>query len=221
MEFSFDIPERTQAQNRSLRVKFFKKSKIDKVATEEAKKTTGMPVHVLVDYIEIHIPGDRAEVITRPVKDEDKTSFAPQWQAFLAEQDQDEVSGTPLSAVGFPQNRIDDLRYHKIYTVEQYAEVNDGNITKLGPIGQRERERCKELVAAAKSRAPVLELQSKLDAMSKRNATLEDQVRAFAARLSSLEGKTVSLPPNVPTEAAPAPKRRGRPKKIQEVTDVG
>lgn len=221
MDFTFDIPESMLPQNQGLRVRFYKKSKENKTKTKEA----GRPIHDLLDYMELQVPGDRTNIIHRPVKDEDKQRFAPQWKAYEAQQDQEQASGTPLSVLGlFAQNRIDDLRYQGIVTAEQFAAVTDDNLTKLGPIARSEREKCQRILEAAKSRAPMLKLEAQLDEKDKQIATLRQQVTDFAARLASLEGKSLHLPANVtaPMPITEKPKRKyTRRKKTEEVASEG
>lgn len=159
---------------------------------QDAQKTieAGRPIFEMVEYVKIQVPGDTTLIVDTPVRPEHVHEYRAQYQAFKANQDQDSASGTLLSASGLvTPERIEELAYFKVRTVEQYAAVSDGNIPLMGLNTVTERRRCRDFLEAAKSNAPLLRLQSQLDSAKSREEAMAKQMRELQSQVDSIRGK--------------------------------
>src|SRR6185295_8097500 len=84
----------------------------------------GRPIYRDTEFVRIFVPGDKNNVIDRPVRPGDKTRFPKQYDAFKAGAGEEgQLDGTPLKdwpMVGRAQ--CAELHYFGIRTVEQLAE---------------------------------------------------------------------------------------------------
>lgn len=169
-------------------VRFYRKPVRNEAKTIDA----GRPIFEPVTFIEISVPGDRTNIIDRPVREfedeDDKRTYAPQYQAFLADKSQDEASGTLLSAWGgIPPERVEEYAYFKVRTVEHLAEVADGNIGNMGPLARGDQKKAVAFLKASKGRAPVMKLQAEMEALVNENAMLKKALEEQGARMTALE----------------------------------
>jgi hypothetical protein len=163
-------------------VRFYKKPILNK----EKTKTEGRPIYEPAEYVEIHIPAEPQNVVNSPVQEKHKARYPQQYEAFLKDQDQDAASGTLLSAWGMlTPERIEELKYFKIVTVDQLSSVSDVNMGKLGPKARQEREAAKNFLDAAKGNAPVMKLQAQLEEKDARLQALEEQLKELAAQVQA------------------------------------
>lgn len=157
------------------------------VQTIHPPSPTG-PVHVTKEYVRIMVPADRTLEVDREVTDKDRRAYREQYTAFKQEADQDYATGTPLSALGLPPDRIDDYAYARIRTIQQLANVTDGNVSNMGPGALTERQRARDFVTAAEGRAPLVALRTENEAMKAQLETMQKQLTALVeARAPSPE----------------------------------
>lgn len=156
------------------------------------------------EYITLHVPGDKTNIPHRPVEAKDKQRFAKAYEAWrrgLGEVHE----GQPLKDwAAITPAEVMMLAQSNVYTVEQLAAVSDANAQAIGPILAL-RDRARRHVAESKQAAP-------LDAMNARLAELE---RRNGELLALLEGQTRPEP----QPEAEAPKRRGRPPKVEQAQE--
>lgn len=108
----------------------------------------GRPIYKDVPFITIDFPGDKTKKVKRPVslestphKPSDPQRFPIQWSAFEAQKEQVQT-GTPVTEwppIGKSESL--ELKGMKIHTVEQLANLPDGNIGWLGGQALREKAR--------------------------------------------------------------------------------
>jgi hypothetical protein len=151
-----DFAEQKTSNNR---VRFYRKPKPDKVAS--AKE--GRPIVKMVEYIQI-MGGDLRNIPDKPVHDGHRRMYAKQYQAFLADKDQDSASGTLLSAAGFVSpERVEELKHFKVYTVEQLGDLPDSALSQMGMHTRKERECARDYLKTAKGFAPVAQLRHEME----------------------------------------------------------
>jgi hypothetical protein len=101
-------------------------------------------------FVRIMVPGDKTNVVDRPVRDSDKQRFPRQWLAFQVKGAEGlEAIGTDLAEwhksrpEEISRNQLDELRILKFQTVEQVATATDGQLQRvgMGGIGLRENAR--------------------------------------------------------------------------------
>lgn len=100
-------------------------------------------------YIRIQHPGENANIIDRPLRDEDKRRFAKHWNAFLHNRTQ-VPEGTPVDLL-FPNNPAfaENLRANGIHTVEQLSTLSATGIESIGRGGQECVNRAKKYLDSA------------------------------------------------------------------------
>lgn len=147
----------------------------------------GRPVHEMREYIRILVPGDKTLGVDRPVKAVDKQQYRRQYKAFLEDKSQDEAAGTLLKASGVvPEEVAEDFAHFKVKTVEQLASISDAALGSMGPHARGYREKAKQYLEAAKSKAPLLKLQKESEEKDARIEALTAQVSALNAKLEAM-----------------------------------
>jgi hypothetical protein len=166
-------------------VKFYKRAVKDEALSAE----NGRPVHVDREYITIQIPGDKTNVVDRPVMERDTRAYAQQYAAFKAG-DSEQVVGTPLSQ--WPRisaAQVEDLKFFKVRTVEELAATSDNHLGALGIDGRRLRDEAKAWLEAAKGTAPIAKLQAQLEARDNELAALKQQMADLQKALNNRKEK--------------------------------
>lgn len=199
-----ELQESDAKSDQRAHARFYKRAVPDKAKS----LLEGRQACVVRDYVEIFTPGDKTNIVDRPVRDDDKARFPRQYAAFVNEASQDDASGTLLSAwASLPAERAEVYRFHKVLMVEQLAELSDSGVTAIvgdiGPEVRKDIERAKAFLAATKAAAPVAQMQAELEERDKRIAALEAALNLRPA--DPAEAKKI--------EVVSAPKKRGRPSK--------
>lgn len=118
----------------------------------ERTEAEGRPIFKDEVYIRIITPGDRNNIIDRPMRPEDKFRFAKQYAAFQSGNTEGGI-GTPLQEWSpMPRSLVEELRYFGFRTVEHVAEAQDSVLGKMP--GLREwQKRAQIFLAASKESA--------------------------------------------------------------------
>jgi hypothetical protein len=144
----------------------------------------GRPIFEDKEMVEIRIPGDPKISWVGPVTEQQRIDghwidsrerFAKEYEAFKRGE-QVATTGTPLEQwpqPGLTVSRITELKALNIFSVEDLANVTDGNLGRLGMGGREFREAARTYISNAK------------DGVS--NAALMDELTALRARLAALE----------------------------------
>jgi hypothetical protein len=143
----------------------------------------GHPVYDDKEYITVIVPGDKTSVIHRPVWAQDKERFSRQYAQFQQGQEQT-VVGLPLKLWGgMTLGQAKEFEYFNVKTVEQLAEMSDGNgISIQGFNGLKQR--AKDYIASTKDQQPMMEMRAELEkkdaeisVLSSNFAELSEQVK--------------------------------------------
>lgn len=147
----------------------------------------GRAIYDETDFVRIHIPGDKNNIVDRPVDEIDRFRFADKYNRWKAGQ-ADAVSGTPLSAMpSMTPGKVAEYGYFNIKTVEQLAGAADS-------VGQKfmsfhaDKSRAKAFIEAAAGNAPIEQMNSEL---AKRDAEIEN-LKAQMAALMTTKGRKVA-----------------------------
>lgn len=179
-DFSKPDENRFSADNK-LYVEFFRKPVLQPGKSREA----GRAVYEEVDYVRIHVPGDKSSVIERPVSQQDVFRFQDRYNKWKAGQEE-AVSGTPLSALpGMTPSKVEEYKFFKLVTVEQLAEANDNLGAKFMSF-QQDKQRAKAFLEVAKNNAPIEKMNEEL---AKRDAELEEMRETIKALQASMKSK--------------------------------
>ena len=178
----FAKPDETRfAADNKLYVEFFRKPVLQPGKSRDA----GRAVYEEVDYVRIHVPGDKSSVIERPVSQQDVYRFQDRYNKWKAGQEE-AVTGTPLSALpGMTPSKVEEYKFFKLVTVEQLAEANDNLGAKFMSF-QQDKQRAKAFLEVAKNNAPIEKMNEEL---AKRDAELEDLREQDKAMQASMKSK--------------------------------
>lgn len=145
-------------------------------------------------YIMIVSPGQKNTEVRRPIQDKDKFEYAEAWKAFLDGKDE-AVVGTPIEMLpGLHESRILELKAVNIRTIEQMADIAEGNAFRVGGDALRLKQQAQGYLN--KNTGEVVDLRTRI-------AELEQLVKKLS--------DTTAAPVKVA-------KRRGRPPKVKHVT---
>lgn len=163
------------ADDAKLHVRFYSKPRLntDKSAQENRA------IYEDTDYVEIMIPGDKHNIIQRPVWEQDIQRFPIHYEKYKKNQEQ--VVGTPLSAVPFlTQAQVEEFAFFHIRTVEHLAGAPDAVIGRfMGGNGFK-----------AQAKAWLDKSTSGETLLAKINEK-DDEIRALQERLAKLENDKV------------------------------
>ena len=135
----------------------------------------GRDIYDEVPYIKIMVPGDKDNIIQRPVRDQDKMRFPKQWQAFEANEEAP-ISGTPLSEWAFVnRGQVEELKFFGIRTVEDLANMPDSQSNKFMGINAL-KQKAKAFIEDAKMQAPIDELKAENDALRGQLDDMQKQI---------------------------------------------
>jgi hypothetical protein len=111
-----------------LHVKFFTKA----YRNDELSLKENRPIYEDKDCIQIMVPGDKHNIVIRPVWDQDLQRWPQKWEQYKAGKQQIQT-GTPLTRAPFlTEGAIEELAYLNIRTIEQLANLSDGNMPFMG-----------------------------------------------------------------------------------------
>ncbi len=165
-------------------VQFYKKAKQDKAETLKE----GRPICKMVDYVKIHIPGDKTTVIDRPVSDVDRRQYGNQYRAFLEDKSQDEASGTLLTAWGgLTPERCAEYAIGKIRTVEQLAGASDAALQNMGPGSTAQRQRARDYVELMKGAAPVAQMRAEMEEKDAQIKAMQNALKEQGEAIEALK----------------------------------
>ncbi len=90
---------------------------------ESAKE--GRAIFDNVDFIKIFLPGDRNNIVERPVSADDKVRFAEKYKRYKESKESEEGSGTPLAEWPIiTRSMAEELRYLGFRTVTLSVNVS-------------------------------------------------------------------------------------------------
>ncbi len=164
--------------------------RFEMVPVEDPEKSAkeGRVICVDTPHIEIRTPGDRDNILYRPMSDLDKQRFKRRFEDWLKTQTDEPAEGTPLMEVPiFRRREVEECRYMNIYTLEQLAGFSDAHVKKDRGLFQY-REKARGYLDVALRGKEASKLQAEKDALENRFATLqaagEDQ-KAMIAQLQA------------------------------------
>jgi len=164
------------------------------------------------DYVKINIPGDNKTEWDQPVRELDKLRFRTAWEAYQAQKSQ-LGDQTLLAECGlFDEAKIKTYQMFNIETVEQLARLNDGLISKVGMGTREDVRKANNYLISQVEEAKNLKLERELQARDELLHAQAEKMEKMQAQMAELmAAKNVSSP-----DEPEAPKRVGRPPKVQE-----
>lgn len=159
---------------------------VEAVHNKAMSDLEGRPIYEDREMVKLIKPGERDNWIGSvdepidnplgPFKISAKERFPDIYAAFKRGE-QRAVVGTPLEMWPIlTKSRVMELKAANIFSVEEYAAVQDGMLGKLGPQGREEREKAKAWLNSAKETAATSALASELATLKAQIAQLTGQV---------------------------------------------
>jgi len=187
-------------------VQFMTKAVQNKLASMEA----GRPVFENQTFVRVQQPGER-DFLERPIQQTDRQRWPRHWAAFEAGNEQ-MPAGTPI-AILFPNDGalVETLRYHKVMTVEQLADLND---TQKQNIGMGALEWTRRAIAFLESASGGKEFQAISDELKharEENAGLRQQMAEMNAKIDAMAARSTTT--TEPQAEEPVRRGPGRPPK--------
>ena len=175
----------------SLVIKF----SVEPQENEQASRKAGRPIFDDVEVIEIRVPGD-PDIRRSNVTPDHKRLYPKQYLAFKKGNAQEAVSGTPLSVwPPMKRSQVEEARHFGVHTVQQLAQISDGNLQHLGPGWISLRQLARDWEKQANDGAALGQLRAALDEATARIKTMEDMLQKQALELHR--------DPKAPFEASP------------------
>lgn len=173
----------SQGKPQGVAIRFHVEAVQDGEKTDEA----GRPIFKDVEFIEKRVPGDRLNVVDRPITDADKKEFALQYRAFK-EGLGDPKSGTPLKEwPPLSKSQIETLNYAGIRTVEDLAGLTEDNAKRIGAGVLSLVKKANDYLANASTGAPLSQLRSELEQERLEKQTLQRQVQELGEAVEKLQ----------------------------------
>lgn len=105
----------------------------DAVGLKYESERQKRPIFKDVPFIRKMVPGDANNIVERAAKEQDMQQYPRQWAEYEAMNKSGEVIGTPLEKwPNVTRAQIKELKYVECHTVEQLAQMSDGNLMKMG-----------------------------------------------------------------------------------------
>jgi len=162
-----------------LMVRFFMHPKKD----GPASKAAGRDIFKEREYIQILVPGNKESINIRPATKIDIDRFPEHYRRFKARQSEEEgIEGTLLEQwPGVNRSQAEELKFLKIFTVEQLASVSDANAQQVMGINTL-RTRAKAFLEASSKQAAAdeaLRLQEENDQLKANMAEMMERLEAL------------------------------------------
>jgi len=192
------------AGDRALAVRFYTEEFQDEA--ESAKQ--GRPIFKTWECCEIRAPGSRDVKMGRIkyMKPDPRVRFARAYSEWRAK-GTIRVDGQPLRAWGLiTPARAKEYEALGVHTVEQLAALADTHAQGImGSVG--DRTKAQDFLAMAQGQQPLAAARAELEKARSEIDTLKDIVRQQGEKIEALVDRQNGI--------TPAPKRRGRPPKVQ------
>lgn len=149
----------------------------------------GRPVYRDREFITIMKPGDRDNIVMRPVEPEDRLRFEKRYNDWKKGEEEGS-SGTPLEELAFISSaEREEFRFFNVRTAEQLAAMSDGVAQKF-PRGNSLRTRAQRYLEAAEKKAPFDELHQEIKQRDDKMSEMAQTIEALKEKLAGLEVKS-------------------------------
>jgi hypothetical protein len=191
----------------------------ESIQNQAKSRELGRPYYERHMYVMIHPPGERLNIIDRPVQETDKQRWPRQWNAFVANR-AFVPEGTPIAQL-FPANPeiADMLRGLGIHTIEMCAKMTPHAIDTVGMGAQDWVNKARTYLESAQRGVDYHKIEKmQIDHQHEVNA-LKNQIADLVSRMNSMQSAQAALPgyaqaqmgnapANVPRPVEPLPERQ-------------
>lgn len=158
------------AKDSALAVQFYMHPKLNQAKSDEANR----PIFEDREYIMIMVPGDKNNIVRRPVTELDRRRFQEKYTAWRQDKAREQISGTPLNKwAGITESQVRELEYFGVRTVEQLVEMPDVHAQNFAGITQLRA--AAKLYVEATQRGGMEQLMSEFEELKRRVSSIEPE----------------------------------------------
>lgn len=169
---------------------FYTKAVHNPAKSQEA----GTPIYEDHQYIRIHPPGERLNIVDRPIRAQDKQRFPVQWAQFTQHQEQ-RPDGTPIDLLYPDKPSVGAmLKAHAVFTIEQCAELSGPAIDNIGMGAQRYTNEAKKYLEAAHKGVHASQFRHEVERLEGLNRTLTQQLEAIKDEMRRVNAENMKGP---------------------------
>lgn len=171
------------------------------VQSKYKSNLAGRPIFEDREFVEILVPGDRKTVVDEMVKDEHRRRWPRAYEAFRSGQEAP-TEGTPLAEwPGISRSLVEELRFSKVFSVEQLAGLTDDQLAKTIQMGGFAlREKAQRFLESAKGSEPMEKLAAENEVLKATLAETNGKLEALTAEVARMSQQRAETAP-----ASPAP----------------
>jgi hypothetical protein len=155
------------------------------IVDDQASAAAGRPIFKSVVMITIINPGDKNNVVDRPLWPIDEQRFAVQYQRWLKTKE-NVVDGTPLKAWPvITENQRLELEYFHIFTVEALAGLTDqAALSNMGFLTLKQK--AKDFLEAAKDGSHLTKMRAELSERDSKLAAQDQAIKDMQKKIEEL-----------------------------------
>lgn len=159
---------------------------------EAASAEAGRPIYRDVEFIRIHVPGDKDNIIFQPVDETHRRRFAQRYAHWKRTGQGEVVQGTPLAAwPAIERAQVKELEHFNCRTVEQLAELSDV-LSQRFPGIQALKQKARDFLKASEGSAHVTQLRAELERQQAELAAMKQQLDAALKAGAKRQAKEVA-----------------------------
>lgn len=163
-------------------VLFYTRSVFNAVKSQQA----GSRQYENQNWVKMHPPGEKLNIIDRPVQDNDKIRFPHQWNSFLQNKTQ-VPEGTPIDLL-FPNNPAvaDNLKAFGVHTIQQCANLSANALETVGMGATEWKNMAVQYLQSASDGTAFLKLRAELDEERRAYKVLARQFEQLKAQYDQI-----------------------------------
>lgn len=169
-----------------LHVRFF----IAPFLKEEDSKKEGRPIYEDTEFIEIMVPGDKDNIVVDRVNNIHRRRFRTRYERWKQDGTGEITRGTSLREwPGCTRSQAEEFAFFGVKTVEQLAEMSDGNAQKfMGSMVLRQKAR--DFLAAAKDAEHLTKMRTEMEQVRSENEGLKAMMAELKEQVGELRRKS-------------------------------
>lgn len=169
---------------------FYTHAVLNPIKSEEANR----PIFDNVAYVRIQPPGERLNIVIRPVQPGDKKRWAKQWDEYINNRLQ-VPEGTPVEQLFVNHPAIaETLKGAHVFTVEQLASLSGNALDSIGMGAQEWVNKAKAYLDSANKGKDFNKLVSRLEDAEANNRVLNQQLQLAMAQIKAMQERQSNDP---------------------------
>lgn len=159
------------------------------VLNESKSREANRPIYENHTYVKIQQPGERLNIVDRPVKDEDKRRWGGQWNDYVNGRLQ-VPDGTPVEILFSNHPAIaENLKGSNVFTIEQLAKLTESAMDSIGMGARDWVNKAQAYIDSADKGKNFARMSHDLENEKANNRIMKQQLDQALAQLRALEAK--------------------------------